>query len=191
MTSRTRSHFEWRYLVGRVPWDSGETPPELLEFLENQPPGRALDLGCGTGTNTLEMARRGWKVTAYDISILAVTRARIKIARAGVSAEIHREDLTEVDLPASAFDLAVDIGCYHSLDPDDRARYASQVAGSLTLDGSYLLYSFLGPPQGEQRWPREAETIAIFSDRIDLDDVQHGDFHERPSAWYHWKRRSR
>lgn len=191
MTSRSRLHFEWRYLVGRVPWDSGETPPELLERLDNHPPGRAVDLGCGTGTNTLAMAERGWLVTAYDISFLAILRARVKLARAGLRAQIERQDLTSIELPSAAFDLAVDIGCYHALSQEDRARYTSQVAQSLKLDGTYLLYSFLGPPHGEARWPREGETIALLSDDLELRKIEHGAFHDRPSAWFYWERRSR
>lgn len=191
LTSRPRLKFEWRYLVGRVPWDSGETPPELLEFLDNHPPGRAVDLGCGTGTNTLELAERGWVVTAYDISAIAIARARAKLARSGVGAQIERQDLTTVELPSAAFDLAVDIGCYHALNPDDRPRYTTQVAESLKLDGTYLLYSFLGPPHGELRWPREGETIALLSDQLELRKVERGEFRERPSAWFYWERRSR
>ena len=45
-----RIFFELRYLLGDVPWDTGVSPPELLDFLDRHPPGRALDLGCGTGT---------------------------------------------------------------------------------------------------------------------------------------------
>ena len=42
--------FEWRYLVGRAPWDTGVSPPELLSFIDTHTAGRAIDLGCGTGS---------------------------------------------------------------------------------------------------------------------------------------------
>src|SRR5689334_21905005 len=37
------------------PWDSGISPPELLEFIQTHPAGKAIDLGCGTGTNVITL----------------------------------------------------------------------------------------------------------------------------------------
>ena len=51
--------FQQRYWQGNTPWDTEVTPPEVLSFLESAQPGRALDLGCGTGTNSIVMAQRG------------------------------------------------------------------------------------------------------------------------------------
>jgi 2-polyprenyl-3-methyl-5-hydroxy-6-metoxy-1,4-benzoquinol methylase len=75
-----RWFFELRYLFRRTPWDTGITPPEVVAFLDRTPPGRALDLGGGTGTNAVEMARRGWEVTAIDFSSRAVLAARRRAA---------------------------------------------------------------------------------------------------------------
>ena len=57
-----------RYLSGELPWDSGLPSRELQRVLEEQKiaPGRALELGCGTGTNAIELARRGFDVTAVN-----------------------------------------------------------------------------------------------------------------------------
>ena len=67
--------FELRYLLGDTPWDTEISPPELINFLETHPPGRALDLGCGTGTNALTISSYGWEVIAVDASHLAIRRA--------------------------------------------------------------------------------------------------------------------
>ena len=69
----------------RPPWDSGITPPELLEYLESRPAaGRAIDLGCGTGTNVITMARMGWQVTGVDFVPKAIDLAREKARKAGL-----------------------------------------------------------------------------------------------------------
>ncbi len=40
-------------------WDTGTSPPELLSYIEDHTPGKALDLGCGTGTNAITLAKSG------------------------------------------------------------------------------------------------------------------------------------
>lgn len=190
MNLPARISFEKRYLLGRAPWDTGQSPPELVEFLANRPPGKALDLGCGTGTNTFTMVEHNWRVTAIDISWVATFRARTKLARAGLNARIMRADLTRVDLPRSAFDLVLDIGCYHALRPADRQSYLASAAKALAPGGCYLLYAFSGPPHGEPRWPAVAETRRLLEDHLRLAQIEHGHYRDRPSAWYWWLRDS-
>ena len=45
--------FQWKYWRGQTPWDTNITPPEVEDFVKTASPGRALDLGCGTGTNAI------------------------------------------------------------------------------------------------------------------------------------------
>src|SRR5579885_2975421 len=78
--------FTIMYWRGRPPWDTGISPPELVEAIEGPqalPPGRALDLGCGTGTNALYLARHGWQVTGIDFAAPAIEQARRKAQAAG------------------------------------------------------------------------------------------------------------
>ena len=78
--------FDLRYLLDQPPWDTEITPPEVVELVEGEgpSPGRALDLGCGTGTNCVYLARHGWEVVGVDFSVLAIRPARRKARRAGV-----------------------------------------------------------------------------------------------------------
>jgi len=52
-----RWKFEWRYWRGNTPWDTQVTPPEVMELIANTSLGKALDLGCGTGTNAITLSR--------------------------------------------------------------------------------------------------------------------------------------
>jgi len=79
--------FALSYQSGITPWDTGITPPELVDAVEGEhapQPGSALDIGCGTGTNCLFLARHGWSVTGVDFAGPAIQRARVKAQAAGI-----------------------------------------------------------------------------------------------------------
>ncbi len=50
----------------------------LVEQIKSLPPGRALEIGCGTGGNAIWLAEQGWKVTAVDYSDVAIAKARLR-----------------------------------------------------------------------------------------------------------------
>lgn len=82
---------------------SGAPNGVLVTEVDDLPPGRALDVGCGEGADARWLARRGWQVTATDVSAVALQRA----ARDSTSAEVTwtRADLTVTPPSADAFDL--------------------------------------------------------------------------------------
>jgi SAM-dependent methyltransferase len=132
--------FNIRYL-GNPPWDTGISPPELLEVIEEKPAGRALDLGCGTGTNLLTLADRGWKVTGVDLALLSVLKARRKLRKANHKAHIFQGDVTHKLLPGQQFDLILDMGCFHNLSPEGKALYRQNIQRWLAPGGTYLVYA--------------------------------------------------
>ena len=179
-----RLHFELRYLVQRAPWDTGQPPPELLAYLEAHPPGRALDLGCGTGTNALEMARRGWQVTGVDFSRLAIGRARRRAGRAGLNVRFLQGDVTALDRLAPGFDLALDIGCFHSLSVPGQERYAAQAARLLRPGAALLLYGFAREQAPDPAgWLSEAGLRRCFGAAFTIAALARGEDRGRPSMW--------
>ena len=128
--------FNLAYLQKPV-WDTGISPPELLEFISSHKPGRALDLGCGTGTNAIYLAGKGFDVTAIDIAPTALNLAREKAAKAGVKV---RWLLADVLAPPrlEPFDLIYDRGCYHGVRRQHAAGYAAAVK-RLSQPGTRLL----------------------------------------------------
>ena len=139
---RGRLWFNLKYL-GKPRWDTGISPPELIEFLKNTPPGRALDLGCGTGTNLLTLARAGWEVAGVDLAGLSVLKARRKLRKAGFRGRIIQGAVSDdLDL-GSGYDLVLDIGCYHNLPDAERIRYRQLLMRRLASRGTFLLYAHL------------------------------------------------
>jgi SAM-dependent methyltransferase len=84
---------------------SGRPNGRLVAEVEALPPGRALDVGCGEGADAVWLARRGWAVTAIDISAVAVERAREAGERAGAGVEWICGDALQAGLPTRSFDL--------------------------------------------------------------------------------------
>ena len=147
--------FRLMYRLGLTPWDSGIPPPELIEVIEGArrlPTGRALDLGCGTGTTTIYMASNGWQVTGVDFVPRAVRTARAKAAAAQLPVVFLVGDVTRLHEYAidPGFDLLFDQGCFHSLPETAQPAYTGEVTRVARSGATYLLYAF-GRQSGERR----------------------------------------
>jgi SAM-dependent methyltransferase len=84
---------------------SGRPNGRLLAEVAALTPGLALDVGCGEGADAIWLARSGWRVTAIDISDVAVSRAREAAERAGAAVEWVRGDALQTPFAAGSFDL--------------------------------------------------------------------------------------
>ncbi|HTS33865.1 MAG TPA: class I SAM-dependent methyltransferase [Thermoplasmata archaeon] len=104
------------YIAGETPWDTGVPNPELIRVVEKGGfPGTAvLEMGCGTGTNSVELARRGYRVTSVDLADVAIFKAREKAKSAGVNVDFRVGDLTQTEL-GGPYDCLLDIGVYHGI----------------------------------------------------------------------------
>jgi 2-polyprenyl-3-methyl-5-hydroxy-6-metoxy-1,4-benzoquinol methylase len=88
-------------------------------------PCRAIEVGCGTGTNAIWLAARGFEVTAVDLSRLAIMRAIRHAARAGVGVVFRTGDLRDWQGLGGPFDFFFDGGCYHAVRLEDPDGYFS------------------------------------------------------------------
>jgi SAM-dependent methyltransferase len=183
-----RLTFNLFYLFGRTPWDTGVTPPELVQLVEVEGlgPGRALDLGCGTGTNAVYLARHSFRVTAVDFVARAIQAAEARARRANVQVDFRCADVLAPGPLAGAFDLILDIGCMHGLDPYGRVRYADN-ARKWTHQGSLLLiYAF---------FPHQVGSRMVGISRAEMENHFDPDFRlvnyadDGRSAWYRWERK--
>ncbi len=190
--------FDLQYRFSKPRWDSGVTPPEVVALIEGGSiHGRALDLGCGTGTNAIYLAQHGLSVVGIDFSPKAIATARDKAQRAGVTVDLHVADVTRLDFLREPFDFVLDLGCFHAIDPAERGRYAENLA-RLTRPGSvFMLYAF-SPRPPDQPGPliqirnvgaTPEQVQQTFASHFALTRIERGaDRGGRASAWY-WFRR--
>ena len=173
------------------PWDSGISPPELHEFIKTHEAGRAIDLGCGTSTNVITLAKAGWQVTGVDFASRAIYTARGKLKKENVQADLHVGDVTKLKGINGPFDLVLDIGCFHGLPQNGMQDYLTQLDRILTPNGFWLMYGFFKPsPLQSGPGLVEAEIDRI-SSRFNLLSRQDGfDKRERPSAWFLFQKES-
>ncbi|HEY8823283.1 MAG TPA: class I SAM-dependent methyltransferase [Candidatus Limnocylindria bacterium] len=174
----------WYWLPRRPPWDTGVTPPELERFVASHPPGRGLDVGCGTGTNVVYLAKHGWEAVGLDFVGRAVAKARRRARDAGVACTFLVGDATQLAVPEQ-FDLALDMGCLHSIPVEGRAGYATGLARAVRSGGIFLLYAFA--PGGPALGLTADDVRATFADAFEVVSVEQGK--GRPSAWYTLVRR--
>jgi cyclopropane fatty-acyl-phospholipid synthase-like methyltransferase len=172
----------WYYL--NPPWETGISPPELMSFIENYPPGRALDLGCGTGTNAITLAQHNWKVVGVDFASRAIKVARQKAKRAGVQVEFYVDDVTSLKKVSRNFDLILDIGCFHSISRELRKDYLSNLDRLLTKQGTYMVYAFLNSDPNNETSGIDEQDIHLISQKLRLIDRKDGSERGiRPSTW--------
>jgi SAM-dependent methyltransferase len=140
-----------RYAGGDLPWDTGQPDPNLVNAVRSGAlrSGRALEVGCGTGTNALWLAAQGFEVTAVDLSPLAIDKARHKAAGAHGCSFAALDFLVEAT-PAGPFDVVFDRGCFHVFDEaGERTRFAERAAACLGPGGQWL--SLVGSTEGGPR----------------------------------------
>lgn len=129
------------YRSGNLPWDTGVPSSELQLALGRNhiQPGRALDIGCGTGTNSVWLAEQGFEVTGIDLAELAVERAQARARAAGVKAHFLVADVLQLPDPEGPFAFFFDRGCYHAVRQSAPQQYAPAVARQLAAGARGLI----------------------------------------------------
>jgi len=182
------------YRRTRLPgWDVGRPAGELKRLIESGAvkPGRALVLGCGTGTNAVYLASKGFKVTGVDVAPSALTFAEKRAAKAKVKVRWLVADAVAVP-DIGPFDFIFDRGCYHHVRRYNAAGFAKTVS-RLTGEGSLFLLlagnanesRHYGPPRVKQ-----TEIVADFSATFAIQAMREMRFEGRdpkrkggPLAW--------
>jgi len=146
MSSRQRL-FRVLYRLGFTPWDGHPMSPTLAALVEGDGAlavGSALDIGCGTGDNSVYLAKHGWRVTGVDFVSKPLEAARAKARAAGVTVDFRQADATRLETAGvgADFTLIVDNGCLHGMSAEDRDGYVRGVGSVIAAGGRLLIIAF-------------------------------------------------
>jgi cyclopropane fatty-acyl-phospholipid synthase-like methyltransferase len=152
--NREFPHWEELYQhqeIESMPWFNPELDDDLENALDDLGlrSGSALDLGTGPGTQAIHLARRGFAVTATDISEAAIRLASEKARKQGLEIIWVQDDILDTRLDQQ-FDLIFDRGLFHVLAPERRGDYVRIVSGLLKTGGYLFLKCFSRLQPGEQ-----------------------------------------
>ncbi|WP_109470951.1 class I SAM-dependent methyltransferase [Ornithinimicrobium cavernae] len=137
------------YAVGLTPWeaDAERVAPELRTLMDRveqsveRPLGAALDLGCGRGRWSRELAARGWDVTGIDVVPRAVQDAQRRAEEWGVAVRFVQGSVTalrDADV-GTGYRLILDVECFNHLSDVQRAAVGREVDAVAGHDAQIVL----------------------------------------------------
>ena len=166
------------YRLGFAPWerrDVAESWQRMLDGPHAPAPGRALDIGCGSGRDAVYLASRGWRVTAVEFVDTALARARQRAAEEGVEVDWVRADVAELGRLGlePGYSLIYDFGCIQGL-PDSARRGAAVGLTELAApEATLLLFAFkAGRRMILPRGMNTEELVALLGDGWSLEQEQ-------------------
>lgn len=143
------------YREGNTPWDMGKPYKQLVDYANENSPCRALDVGCGTGTDAIFLAQNGYDVSAVDISEEAVKIAKSKAQKAGVSADFKAGNVLDTSFEDETFDFINDSGCFHSLQKSVWKTYIREMHRVMKPGARYLMKCFSEDSSNPHRLSQE------------------------------------
>jgi SAM-dependent methyltransferase len=156
-----QNRFKQRYETGDTPWDIGKPDFNLIQTVTTTPikPCTALEIGCGTGDNSIWLCQQSFHVVGIDASEIAIEKAKEKALKANAKCTFLVSDVLTSPIEWAPYGFAFDRGCFHTLASDkERRRFAENVHDHLGENGLWL--SLLGNADEERDGPGPPQRTA-------------------------------
>ena len=162
---RMLERWDGAYRHTRMPgWDVGRAASELKKIVDDGTirPGRALVLGCGTGTNAIYLASKGFTVTGVEVAPTALVLAERQARKAKVRVRWLLADVTAMG-EMEPFDFIFDRGCYHHVQLYNSTGFVETV-DRLTRGGGHFLLLAGNANQPRHGGPPRVEETKLVND---------------------------
>jgi len=157
----TEERYQKRYESGDTPWDIGKPDFNLIQTVTTVAiePCKALDIGCGTGDNSIWLSQKTFQVIGIDTSEIAIQKAIEKASKTNVKCTFIMIDFLTNKIEGAPFGFAFDRGCFHSFNSDEeRKSFAENVAAHLKKEGLWL--SLVGNADEQRHGPGPPQRTA-------------------------------
>ena len=118
MDASKQKQYKEQYKAKTTPWDIGRPDFNLIDIVNKKPieKCKALDIGCGSGHNSIWLAQHGFSVTGVDVSKIAIQKGEKNALKDNATCTFLLLDILEKDIPGLPFNFIFDRGCFHSYD---------------------------------------------------------------------------
>lgn len=167
-TEQTQKYWDKLYSERGQIW-SGNPNVQLMKVIESTAPGTALDLGCGEGGDAVWLAQKGWRVTAADVSPVALERSKALAVEYDVvdAIDFQQHDFA-VSFPEGVYDL-VSAQFLQSSMEFDRTRILKRSAEAVAPGGLFLIVEHGSAPSWSSYTDMYFPTAQETFDSLDLD----------------------
>ena len=166
------------YRLGFAPWERRDVAQSWRPVLDQAgapAPGRALDVGCGSGRDAVYLAKRGWRVTGVDAVEKALADARRRATEEGVEVQWIKGDVAELGRLGlqPGYEILYDFGCIHGLSDAGRKGAAAGLT-QLAAPGAILLITAFKAGRGIAlpRGMNQEDIVALLGDAWELQHSQ-------------------
>jgi cyclopropane fatty-acyl-phospholipid synthase-like methyltransferase len=178
----TSSDFDRAYRAPITAWGDVRIPEEIKALARQGTSASALELGCGVGRFSRYLAKQGVRATGVDFSPVAIAKAQANVARDDLRPKFVVGDVTRLEALSGPFDIALDVGCFHCLDPQRQRAYVSEVFRLLKPRGTHLIWALDSSPSDVPLSP--AAIKEIFAPGFELQDARKSRRRLIRSHWY-------
>jgi len=163
------------YPLEALPWELSRPRKVLVDLVQKgiTKKGKALDICCGAGTNTVYLAQKGFLVTGIDISSKAIEYAKKKAEQANVKIRFIEQNFLELPFEDEEFIFVFDMGCFHHVKIEDRSTFIRGVHRVLKKGGYYLMVCFSYKNGPAWNHFTKKQILQLFSDYFGVKEIKH------------------